>query len=344
MATWNFEKLKTTKSVAIKSDLLCLARTPNSEQLWIGSSDFKIYSLDLSAEKPQPVVLEGHTSYVSGVVLAGKTLISGSWDRKLIWWDVEKRQSIRTLDAHQRWIRRVVLSPDQSLVASISDDMTCKLWEVSSGKMLRELNGHELRLPQFDYGSQLYACTFSPDGKFLAVSDQLCQVIVWEVATGKEAARIDAKQFYRLDLNDNNFPVGDLRGLVFTPDGESLALGGARQPDGSDKKAPAVGMVQVYDWKAGKLTYELKGPTQPGHGNPFETLWFHPSSEWLLAFPALARQGSASTLISIFDLKEKRSAKDISSPIPNFGLVASEKADVLYTVGRGTVSKWEFTA
>ena len=33
MATWNFEKLKTTKSVAINSDLLCLARTPNSEQL-----------------------------------------------------------------------------------------------------------------------------------------------------------------------------------------------------------------------------------------------------------------------------------------------------------------------
>ena len=57
MDTWNFEKLKTTKSVAIKSDLLCLARTPHSEQLWIGSSDFKIYSLDLSAEKPQPVAL-----------------------------------------------------------------------------------------------------------------------------------------------------------------------------------------------------------------------------------------------------------------------------------------------
>jgi hypothetical protein len=145
-------------------------------------------------------------------------------------------------------------------------------------------------------------------------------------------------------LNDNNYPVGDLRGLVFTPDGESLALGGALQPDGSEKKGPVVGMVQVYDWKAGKLTYELKGPTQPGHDKPFETLWFHPSSEWLLAFPGLARENSASTLISIFDLKEKRSAKDISSPIPNFGLAASEKADVLYTVGRGTVSKWEFTA
>jgi WD40 repeat protein len=113
VGNWNFEKLKATKSVAIKADLLCVVRTPNSEQLWIGSSDFKIYSLDLSAEKPQPVVLEGHTSYVSGVVLAGNTLISGSWDRKLIWWDAEKRQSIRTVEAHQRWIRRLVLSPDQ---------------------------------------------------------------------------------------------------------------------------------------------------------------------------------------------------------------------------------------
>jgi len=280
-------QMKVLREIVVKTDLLSIAAIPGTEKIYAGGADGKIYLIDFKEAKLAPVSWNAHASYVSGVALAGKTLISCGWDRKLIWWDVEKREPIRTLDTHKSWIRKLVLSPDQSLVASISDDMTCKLWEVGSGKMVHELKGFEPRLPQFDYANQLYTCAFSPDGKLLAASDQLCQVIVWEVANGKEAARIDAKQFYRLDLNDNNYPIGGLRGLAFTPDGQSLALGGALQPGGIEKKSPVVGMMQVFDWKAGKLKYELKGPTQPGQDQPFETLWFHPSSEWLVAFPGI---------------------------------------------------------
>ncbi len=332
MHAWNFDKLKVTKSVKIAADLLSVARIPNSEQLWIGSSDFRVYFLDLSAEKPQPVALEGHRSYVSGVVLAGKTLVSGGWDRKLIWWDVEKRQPARTVDAHQRWIRQLALSPDQSLVASVSDDMTCKLWDVGNGRMTRELKGHELRLPRYDYPNKLYAWAFSPDGKFLAAADELCQVIVWEVANGKEAARLDAKAFYKLDWDRNNHPYGGLRALAFSPDGQSLALGGMQNTDVAIINGP--GLVQVYDWKAGKLTHEMKA----GTNLQYETLWFHPRSGWLLALVGGAQQ---KTSMTFYDLKQKSVAKDIPSPAPSFGLAVGENHDALYTVGRGLVAKWE---
>ena len=39
--------------------------------------------------------------------LAGKTLVTGGYDGKLIWWDVEKRQKVRAVEAHARWIRSV---------------------------------------------------------------------------------------------------------------------------------------------------------------------------------------------------------------------------------------------
>jgi len=331
-------QMKVLREIVVKTDLLSIAAIPGTEKIYAGGADGKIYLIDFKEAKLAPVSWNAHASYVSGVALAGKTLISCGWDRKLIWWDVEKREPFRTLDAHKSWIRKLVLSPDQSLVASISDDMTCKLWEVGSGKIVCELKGFEPRLPQFDYSNQLYTCAFSPDGKFLAASDQLCQVIVWEVAGGKEVARIDAKQFYKLDLTDNNFPRGGLRGLVFTPDGQSLALGGVLHT-GEGAKSP-LSIVQVYDWKAGKLSYELKGTSTAPNNHPFETLWIHPGSDWLLAF---AGEVSQKALMAVFDLKEKRLVKDIPTAGPNFGLAVSEKMDVVYTVGRGKAVSWQLT-
>ena len=335
MDTLNLDKLKVTKSVYFPVDLLSVARTPNSEHLWIGGGDFKLYFLDFSAAKPLPVALEGHTSQVSGVVMAEKVLVSAGWDRKLIWWDVEKRRPIRTVDAHRRWIRQIALSPDRRLVASVSDDMTCKLWDVTSGKMTRELRGHESSLPRYDYPNKLYACAFSPDGKFLAASDELCRVIVWEVSSGKEAARFDAAAFFTADWDRNNHPYGGLRALAFSPDGRSLALGGMKNTDVAIINGH--GLVQVYDWKAGKLTHDLKG----GQHLQFETLWFPPGSEWLLALVGGTPQKPS---LCFFDLKQKRLIKEIANHSTIFGLAVGDKGDTLYTVGRSLAAKWECPA
>jgi WD40 repeat protein len=335
MAPVNLEKLKAVKTVPFTGDFLSVARFPNSDRLCAGASDHKLYFLDLAEAKPKLEGLSGHTSYVSGVVLAGKFLISTGWDRKLIWWDVEKRQPTRTLEAHQRWIRCLAASTDGHLLATAADDMVCKLWDAASGKLVHELKGHATRLTPYDYPSKLYACAFAPDGKFVAAADEACRVLVWETATGTEAARFDAAQFFKADWDRNNHPYGGLRCLAFSPDGTTLALGGMENTDVAIIQGTA--LVQVFDWKAGKLTRELRG----GKDMQYETLWFHPKGDWLLAVVGGTQRNAT---LSCFDLKEKRLLREVQAPGPMFGLAVSEKLDALYTVGRGAAIKWDHTA
>lgn len=332
MTSLDLEKLKTVKTAKLPGDLLSVARAADSEQLWIGSSDGNVYGLDLAEDKPQPVFLEGHRSYVSGAVLAGKQLITGSWDRQLIWWDTEKRQPLRIVPAHQRWIRQLAQSPDGKVVASIGDDMVARLWDAESGKLLRELKGHAVRLPRYEYPNKLYACAFSPDGKFLAANDTTAQVIVWETATGKEAARFQAATFYHgTDWERNNHPFGGLRCLAFAPDGLALALAGSQNTDVAVISGHA--LVQVYDWQAGKLTHEFK---TNGSNSQYEVLRYHPQGDWLLAGVG----GGGKSVLHFFDLANKRLAKEHASP-PVYGLALGENSESLYVVGRGGhATKW----
>ena len=104
-----------------------VARRPQSKELFFGTSDFQVYAVDMAAEKPERVALEGagHQSYVTGVALAGNRLITGSYDGQLIWWDAEKKQQIRAVaDAHSLWIRRVAVSPAPTLPSGASSSST----------------------------------------------------------------------------------------------------------------------------------------------------------------------------------------------------------------------------
>jgi WD40 repeat protein len=53
----------------------------------------------------------------------------------------------------------VVFSPDGRWLASGAKDNTIKIWDVSTGRLLRTLYGH---------GAAVNALTVSPDGKLLA--------------------------------------------------------------------------------------------------------------------------------------------------------------------------------
>src|SRR5579871_2908273 len=129
-------KFKLVKEVSRPEICFCVARVPNSARLFYGASDGKVYAVDLATEKPEPQGLEGHTSYVTGITLAGPFIVSGSYDGKLIWWNAETREQIRAVNAHVRWIRNVISTPDGKWIVSVADDMLCKIWNAETGTLL----------------------------------------------------------------------------------------------------------------------------------------------------------------------------------------------------------------
>jgi WD40 repeat protein len=66
-----------------------------------------------------------------------------------------------TLKGHTDMVWSVAFSPDGKGLASASDDMTVKVWDVATNKEVLVLKGH---------GGNVIRVVFSPDGKRIATA------------------------------------------------------------------------------------------------------------------------------------------------------------------------------
>jgi WD40 repeat protein len=318
-------KWTTVKEVSRKDILFAVARVADSRRVYVGSSDFKVHELDLADDKPADKEFAGHTSYVTGVVLAGKALISCSYDGKLIWWDLDKRSAARTVDAHPKWVRGLAVSPDGATVASVADDMVCRLWDAASGKKLHELRGHAEKTPTH-FASMLYVAAFSPDGKYLATGDRVGTALVWETATGKRVGKVEAPGLYTWDGVQRLRSIGGIRSLAFSPDGKTLAAGGVGKINNVDSlQGPA--RVEVFDWAKGQRTHEFTN----GNNGLVTFLAFHPDGDGLMA------AGGGDNLILGLDLKAKKVGQQGKTPMFTHAGLVNESRDTFFAVGHNKI-------
>jgi len=315
-------KFKVAKELTREDIFLSLARVPDSERVFLGSSDGNVYCLDCSAEKLAPVAMPGHTSYVTGLALAGERLVSGSYDGNLIWWNPATREQVRKFKAHDRWIRDVQSSPDGKLIASVADDMICRLWDGQSGKLKHELRGHEPLTPT-QFTSMLYACAFSADGKLLATADRVGHIVVWDVAAAKQVATVEAPELYTWDGKQRIRSIGGVRGLAFSPDAKLLAAGGIDQVgnvDGLSAKA----RVELFQWEQKQNIATLKCEKN----GLIEFLAFHPKGDWLLA-----TGGGEKGIMAVIDPAEKKIVTENEAPMHIHKLALDQEARKLFAAG-----------
>jgi WD40 repeat protein len=329
MAAANPDKLKAVKTVSSRAAVFAIARVPGTGRLFFGGSDAGVYEIDLGQAQPEPKELGKHDSYVTGMALAGSVLVSGGYDGRLIWWDADQRSRVRAVEAHRKWIRRVVAAPDGRTVASVADDMVCRLWDAGSGKMLRELRGHREKTPHH-FPSMLYACAIAPDGKHIATGDKVGHVVVWELASGKPVATLEAPVMYTWDPVQRRHSIGGIRALAFSPDGRLLAVGGIGtigNIDHLDGKA----RVEVFDWRKGERTHEFAGVK-----GLVERLAFHPGGDWLLA-----GGGANDGFLLFFDLGGNKALRQEKVPMHVHDVALNEDADTAYVAGHGKIMVFE---
>jgi WD40 repeat protein len=171
------------------------------------------------------------------------TLVSGDYHGKVCWWDgtAEKPTPVRTVEAHDGWVRAVAVSPDSKTLATCGNDRLVKLWNATDGKPIRTLEGHT---------SHVYNVAFHPAGNTLISADLMGILKEWEVATGKPIRELDAKLFHKYDTGFAA-DIGGIRGMAFNSDGSALACTGITNVSNA---FAGVGnpMVLLFDMKDGK--------------------------------------------------------------------------------------------
>lgn len=331
MAAPKPESLKLVKDHSLKAIAFAVVRVPNSGRVFLGSSDFKVSEADLAAAKFEPKDLYAHETYVTGVALAGTTLVSGGYDGKLTWFDTEKKSIVRTVDAHARWIRKVIASGDGKLIASVADDMLCKIWNTADGSLVHTLKGHAEKTPTH-YGSMLYTCAFSADNKFLATADKIGHVVVWDVKEGKEIAAVDAPIMYTWDPKARLHSIGGIRSVAFSPDGSKLVVGGTGKIGNIDH-LEAKARIELFDWKAKKQLAAWDSDKFAGIVNK---LAWAPDGSWIVG-----AGGANEGFLLFLDPTGKKAIRQEKCGMHVHDFAMSESADTIFAVGHNKASHFK---
>jgi WD40 repeat protein len=323
----NPDTLKLVKDYQRPVITFAIARTDGSDTAYLGCSDFKVYGANFATEKFEPKELYAHESYVTGVALVGTTLVSGGYDGKLTWFDTESGKTVRTHEAHPKWIRKVIASPDGKFFASIADDMVCRVWDAKTAELVHELKGHKEKTPN-DFNSMLYALAFSADSLLLATGDKVGHVVVWDAKSGKELAACEAPVMYTWDKVQRNHSIGGIRSLAFSPDGKALAVGGMGKVGNIDH-LEGKARVEVFDWKAGKQTAEFPGDKFAGLVN---RLAWAPDGSWLVG-----AGGAGEGFFLFYDATNKKTLRQEKLPMHVHDFAITAAGDHITCVGHNRI-------
>jgi RNA polymerase sigma factor (sigma-70 family) len=219
--------------------------------------------------------------------------------------------------AEGRGTHTAAFSPDGKLLASDGHfnrwgDGTIHLWNVSTGKEVRQLPG-------------VAGCLdFSPDSRSLAATDAFGRLGLWDVTTGVSPWTWDVSSEKDADKNSLGFV-----GVAFAPDGKSLAV---TVSDGTIRIcATATGKERLrFQAKASGVTFAPDGKTlassefigkmaslwDPATGKRLHTLT-HPDDVRSLAFSpdslTLVAHGGGNWVI-LWDVKSGKEARTVNAP------------------------------
>ncbi|KIO03231.1 hypothetical protein M404DRAFT_87139, partial [Pisolithus tinctorius Marx 270] len=194
--------------------------------------------------------LHGHRSAVSSVAISpdGKRIVSGSLDKTVRVWDVERGVQIgSTLEGHTNAVNSVTFSPDGKMIVSGSWDSTVRVWDAEGGVQIGSpLEGHT-------FGVNSVA--FSPDGKMIVSGSLDKTVRVWDVEGGVQIGS---------PLEGHTSGVNS---VAFSPDGKRIVSGSW------DKT------VRVWDAEGG---VQIGSPLE-GHACSVSSVAFSPDGKRIIS-------------------------------------------------------------
>lgn len=122
--------------------------------------------------------LSGHTEAVTTLAfVSAKRLISGSRDRSVRLWDLERRGCEHILEAHRHWVTKIRTLGDGRRALSAGEDAMCNLWDCDTAQLIWS------RTPANT--TPIWGLDVAPSGAF-AISGS--GPTYWKLSAGESAA------------------------------------------------------------------------------------------------------------------------------------------------------------
>jgi hypothetical protein len=183
----------------------------------------------------------GHSNWVLSVAFSpnGDRFVTGSSDHTARIWETQTGRLLRVLQGHRDWVQQAAFSPDGCRVATGGRDRQAVLWDAATGEMLFTMDGHL---------SGVSSLAFSPDGGRLVTAGAGASLdipwlldntaILWDLRTGQPLVKLQAH-------------ANTVVAVAFSPDGKSLATGGADN---------TVRIREAFPWRAEDYLNQSSAP------------------------------------------------------------------------------------
>jgi WD40 repeat protein len=212
----------------LSSEEPAVTRVLQQAQGWKGAVWLKpMYPTLTPPGGPLLRILEGHDGSVGAVALTpgGRHVISGSTDRTLRVWDLQRGEVLRNLTGHSDNIYAVAVTPDGRYAVSGSKDQTLRVWDLQEGELLHTLEGHS---------GPIQSVALTSDGSRAVSASWDRTLKVWDLEGGRLIRSLEGHD-------------GRVVAVAVSHDGQ-LAISGATDQ-----------MLKVWDLESGEVLRTLKG-------------------------------------------------------------------------------------
>jgi hypothetical protein len=185
----------------------------------------------------------------------------------IVLWDAATCQPLREMVADQGWVGALGFAQDGRSIYSWGWEKKVRVWDFATGEKQREFPAAGQR--------RFYTGSFSPGGKWFACGGRDGVLLVYEMATGREAIHLEIPA-----LRSTN------PSFAFSPDERTLAIGDSE------------GTIHWVELASGKIRHRFAG----GHQARIAALVFSADGDRLVS-------GSEDTTALVWDVIGRRAAR-----------------------------------
>jgi WD40 repeat protein len=249
-----------------------IAFSPDGQILALGGNTIGLWDL---ANGRNLTALAGHTGKAQQSSTPAETFtLIGPNDkngRRVVEWHWNIKHMEGSVDERQASVISMAFSSDGHTLATGSDDLTIKLWDLASGHELRTLEGHS---------AWVRSVAFSPDGRTLASASDDLTVKLWDVGSGRALRTMEGHTNRVMSVafspNDHILASGSDDGTIILWDADSgrilrklparaAVLSVAFRPDGRTLTSGDKHAVRLWDVATGGELVSLFTLDQGNH-------------------------------------------------------------------------------